>query len=402
MRDVFERAIRENPDDPAGYAAYADWLHRQGDPRGEFIQVQTALEDETLASDRRKELKSREEALFSKHKAEWVGEWAEYPNIGRRENVWKAPDPSWVPYRFARGLLTAVEIGHLTVNLARQLVRAPQLSFVRELTVHGIAHEWKRQFEEGPDTAGRDRGHPAQYVLVKWPQLRHLRAFRFGGPEPFDYDSDCCPYNCHTPGDLAADFAEQMPEVEQLHFMAHVREEAHRLVALPMYRLRALLLYHGWNYPLDRLADNPSLTNLRELCCHPHATEWKGRRMEGPYIRRPHLRAVCQSKYLMALTHLQLRLADFGDEGIDEIVRSGLLKRLRVLDLRHGTVTDAGARALAACPDLKHLDHLDLSWNRLTPAGVAALVATGVRAALNRQQGANTDDWETFGHGDIE
>jgi hypothetical protein len=235
-------------------------------------------------------------------------------------------------------------------------------------------------------------------VLVRWPQLRHLRVFRFGGCEPFDYDADWNPYRSHTPGDLAAAFARQIPDVEDLHLMAHVRHEADEVAALPMPNLRVLLLYHGWNYPLDKLADNPSLTHLRELYCHPHAVE-PG---DEPYIRLPHLRAVCRSRRLRALTHLQLRLADFGDEGINEIVASGLLKRLKVLDLRHGLVTDAGARALAASPDLKHLDHLDLSWNRLTPAGVAALTATGVRVTLNRQQGANTDEWETFGQGDIE
>ncbi len=45
MREAFEQAIREGPDDLASHAACADWLQEQGDPRGEFIRVQLALED---------------------------------------------------------------------------------------------------------------------------------------------------------------------------------------------------------------------------------------------------------------------------------------------------------------------------------------------------------------------
>ena len=338
MRDVFERAIRANPDDAAGYAAYADWLQEQGDPRGEFIQVQLGLEDETLPAARRKELAAREEALLAgtgprgSATGPTTRTSAGGPTSGRR-------DPDWLPYRFTRGLLTAVEVGNLTVDLAREVVRAPQLRFVRELSVRGIAYQEPGEYEDGPDTQGV-REEPAQHVLVRWPQLRHLRVFRFGGCEPFDYDADWNPYRSHTPGDLAAAFARQMPDVEEMHLMAHVRHEADEVAALPMPNLRVLLLYHGWNYPLARLADNPSLTNLRELYCHPHAVE-PG---DEPYIRLPDLRALCRSRHLTGLTHLQLRLADFGDEGIDEIVASGLLKRLKVLDLRHGLVTDAGAR----------------------------------------------------------
>ena len=104
----------------------------------------------------------------------------------------------------------------------------------------------------------------------------------------------------------------------------------------------------------------------------------------------------------MSLTHLQLRLSDVGDAGIEEIIQSGLLRRLKVLDLRHGAVTDEGARALAASPDVKHLDRLDLAWNRIGPAGQAALRKTGVNVHLIRQHGADAEQWNLFGDGDIE
>src|SRR5437773_11188809 len=74
MREAFEQAILENPDEVANYAAYADWLTEQGDPRGEFIQVQLALEDESVPAKKRQELKRREKALLKEHEREWLGE----------------------------------------------------------------------------------------------------------------------------------------------------------------------------------------------------------------------------------------------------------------------------------------------------------------------------------------
>src|SRR2546425_1209332 len=45
LRRSLEDALAEDPDDLATHMAYADHLVELGDPRGEFIQVQLALED---------------------------------------------------------------------------------------------------------------------------------------------------------------------------------------------------------------------------------------------------------------------------------------------------------------------------------------------------------------------
>ena len=125
--------------------------------------------------------------------------------------------------------------------------------------------------------------------------------------------------------------------------------------------------------------------------------------MTSMLIRLPELKAVCRSKYLTSLTHLRLRLTDFGDDGVREIVDSGILGRLKVLDLRHGTVTDEGAKVLAACPDLRKLERLDLSRNALTKAGVNALRATKVPADLEYQYSAEAlENQEHLYAGDYE
>src|SRR5436190_1222239 len=72
LREALERALVENPDDTASHMAYADHLTESGDPFGEFVQVQLALEDESLTAKRRKELKSREKKLLDAHSATWL------------------------------------------------------------------------------------------------------------------------------------------------------------------------------------------------------------------------------------------------------------------------------------------------------------------------------------------
>src|SRR5436305_1044361 len=44
---ALEAALVAHPDEVAAHSAYADYLTEAGDPRGEFIQVQLALEDAT-------------------------------------------------------------------------------------------------------------------------------------------------------------------------------------------------------------------------------------------------------------------------------------------------------------------------------------------------------------------
>src|SRR5262249_33957298 len=69
-----EAALIENPDDLANHMAYADYLTEQGDPRGELIQVQLALEDASRSAAERKKLHQREEELLVRHGRQWLGE----------------------------------------------------------------------------------------------------------------------------------------------------------------------------------------------------------------------------------------------------------------------------------------------------------------------------------------
>lgn len=387
--EAFERSIHANPHDTTTIAAYADWLTEYDNPRGGFMQVQLALENESLPKAERKQLQLREAELLQEHEKDWVGEWADlYTAPTSTEGRGQINHTGGKKYEFKRGLLTTANFGDLTVAAARAFVKAPQTRFVRELFIGYYA--WEEEFEPGPDVPADADSDPAKYVMLRWPGLRQVRRFQYGWISDEVY-GDFCKFQSHLSGDHIYDFVKQMPDIEELLIFAHV-QDATKLVALPMPNLRVLQLYHAWDYPLDRFAKNPWVTNLTHLLCHPHALESGNE----PYIRLPQLRAICRSEYLTKLTHLRLRLADFGDDGVREIIASGILKRLKVLDLRHGAVTDEGARLLAACPDLKNLERLDLSRNGLTDAGKAALLATKVPVELDFQH-AEIGDQEAYG-----
>ena len=78
LQRSLEPALVEDPDDLAAHSAYADYLAEQGDPRGEFIQVQLALEDPGRPPAERQQLRGREADLLARHGRQWLGPLAPY------------------------------------------------------------------------------------------------------------------------------------------------------------------------------------------------------------------------------------------------------------------------------------------------------------------------------------
>jgi hypothetical protein len=161
-----------------------------------------------------------------------------------------------------------------------------------------------------------------------------------------------------------------------------------RLFSLPtLSNLRVLRHYNGFCYPLEALAENAALGKLTHLLCYPNSRA----RLEGrdrgwaTAISRAGVKAVCWSPHLKSLTHLQMRCCDGGDEMVQDVVFSGILRRLKLLDLRHGRVGDAGAKELARCPEVKGME-IDLVNNRLTDRGVSALLLAGAKLRSEGQQ----------------
>jgi hypothetical protein len=180
-----------------------------------------------------------------------------------------------------------------------------------------------------------------------------------------------------------------MTRLEELYLFAQHCETNRLFASLALTNLRVLIVYHDDAYPLEVLAANPALGNLRTLRLHP-AHGYPG---EECYLPRAQVRALLHSPHLGALKELHLHGSDLGDEGCAEIVRSGILKRLEVLDLRHGSITDAGARVLAECPDVRRLRLLSLENNELTDAGRALLRGQGIEVCCERQNQVGSDEY---------
>jgi uncharacterized protein (TIGR02996 family) len=387
LRGVLEAAIIAGPHDRAAYMAYADYLQEEGDPQGEFIQVQLRLEDESLPTAERKKLQARERQLLAEHQDEWVGEWAMLIEPEAPFGRGQIDTAGGVTFRFERGCLAEVYLPCLGATCARSFVRSPQTRLVRKLFV-GTNHY--------KDDGGIDE-------LRNWPHLGSLRFFQIGWTSDEEY-GDFCHFQCHTSVSSVSAFVTKMPLLEELYVFAWGVEDLGKLFALPLPNLRVLQVYHNWDHPLAKLAKNASLGKLTHLLLHPKAAgSWSD---DLPYIKDDDVQAVLRSPHLTSLTHLRLRLTTFGDAGCREIVKSGILKRLKVLDLRHGRISDDGARVLMACPELKNLEHLDLSRNELSRKGIQALKALGISLDAKHQHESTAedevDDMEFLMEGDYE
>jgi hypothetical protein len=167
------------------------------------------------------------------------------------------------------------------------------------------------------------------------------------------------------------------PQLEELTVHAHISaEEATRLFAAPMRALRKLAVCCAQHYPLDRLAKNATLTQLRTVKLFPHRRE----DTDAAYLNADGLRLLGASKHLTALTDLTFKLWSGGDAAADTLVKTGLLFRLERLDLSCGNLTDRGAEKIArALKSQAHrLRFLDLSKNAVTEAAAQAIGSAGV------------------------
>jgi uncharacterized protein (TIGR02996 family) len=69
---AFLRAITAAPDDAAPRLVYADWLDERGDPRGEFIRLQTAMDALPVSGEAYAARRPRREALRAEIDPAWL------------------------------------------------------------------------------------------------------------------------------------------------------------------------------------------------------------------------------------------------------------------------------------------------------------------------------------------
>lgn len=362
LHDPFLKAIQKDPDNYDAYGIYADWLSERGDPRGEFIHLQWQLENPKLTGAARQKVVKQEKALLKKHQREWLGDLAEelLDNPHKESGHYSF---SKNPYRFtfARGFLDSLSIGYLLPSVASQIASSPATSLLRTLKVANVENGefLAEEFEEYADKNWEYEDYPSIDALAKG-KLENLRELRID--EELGYDT------CHMSAPGVHKIVKHSPRIEVLHLAAH-EINAKMLFRAPMPALKSLTLLHGWSYPLEILGKNDSLKNLESIHCFPHCKDFDD---EEPNITFKGLKGLCQSKSLQSLKHLCLKSTDFGDKGIAELLRSGLIQRLESLELIYGAATDKSVAALAES-DLGNLQRLDLTGNYLSATGVKDL-----------------------------
>ena len=371
-QEALEAALIDNPDDLATHSAYADFLSQQGDPRGEFIQVQLRLEDATVGVQERTTLRQREQALLDKHIQDWLGPL--YPDLLRQSSDPFARPPE---FRFSKGWLDSLFVPVLRVDLARTFVKAAdRLRLLRRLTIDDA-------FVDDDDVKAMN---PAE-VLAEIPSLPTLAEFSYREAlDSFRMNQHFWPRE--MPVDRRPDnmngLLEKMPNLTSLSTESALLDMKRLFAQQISPRLRILKVRSRAVYPLQELADNPAVAGLTGL--HLDALPF-ARMDESPtaYLPFEPLRALLESKHFGNLTHLRIGPSDLGDMGCRLLIDSGLLKRLRLLDLSDGTITDAGAQMFAYSPDAKRLELLRLSRNRLTEVGRRLLELAGISADASDQ-----------------
>jgi uncharacterized protein (TIGR02996 family) len=372
LRQALEAALVANPEDLSAHRAYADWLAEQGDPRGEFIQMQLALE-QASGSDRNR-LAQQERALLRQHQEAWLGELAR-AFLGRDD----------ITFRFCRGWLDEVRVGTLREDLAELLAQAPEIRLLRRfLVVNPEAQKLDRSEAYRTHVlAGVAWFDPdeeaALQPLLDSPYLGNVRVFQLGDPEH---------ERCDVGDGPIAGLIEKMPQLEELRLFLWRLEEAERIFSLPLPHLRILHVGGEFDYPLSALSQNASLGALEELLLQPAAPDGHSKIFPDACIE------LLQSPHLTALRRLYLCFLLAGDLVCEALAESSLLARLRVLELEYSQITDAGAALLAGNRDLGQLERLDLVGNHLTEESIAQLRGTGVYLAWEPQVPEDTEDGE--------
>ena len=174
-RQALEDFLAANPDDIAAHSAYADWLTENGDPRGDYIRLQLALEDKTQPADQLKAMEQAAEKIRKKHEADWLGSFNEFVNPSKWQiltHLRRSVDRDLVAH-FRWGWMHEVAITAPTDQFWASLLASPASRLLQRLTVLVV-----------PDADIPDPTEWLKYT-TKFPALRYLCV----NADQFDDDS---------------------------------------------------------------------------------------------------------------------------------------------------------------------------------------------------------------------
>jgi len=365
-RQILEEALLAQFDDLATHSAYADLLMEEGDPRGEFIQLQIALDNSNRPHRELETMRVRASEIRFAHEREWLGQLATHLMPPRRSGRVDPVEPNCT-YGWMRGWLGRLSIFSLNARLVEAFATAPELRMLQELSI--------------AQTRDVQRPAPDLTAWIESPYFHRLRMFRLGDPEQA---------NCTAEGSQAvALVTKSASTLERLELLAEHTDTA-SLFTLAMRNLRELRVDYADRYPLDLLAMNSGLRKVERIAFDPrpeYRTPVEGQEMELATTSLEEIRAFCHAPQWEKLNYLRIRLTGSGDMFCEELVRSGLLQRLKNLDLCQTGMTDEGARILAECHNTANLKQLDVQGNQLSVTAVEQLMDLDIKVHAAYQMG---------------
>jgi uncharacterized protein (TIGR02996 family) len=319
MKELLQ-AVLERPDDDAPRLVYADALMAEGDPRGEFIQVQCALKarrGDTSA------LMTRERALLSAHKAQWE---APFEGVGL---VWSRGFPE-----------TVIGQGKALVKLLPACVEELP---IRSVTVSSTDLD-------------------SFVALTKLPALRRVAELEISGSDRYDD---------WTIGDVGAEALARAP-MDALRKLTlgpnRIGTEGSLHLSMALWLMKLTKFAYGGNVLDANIVG--SLTSVRELSIQGNSVPCTSLNDGIERLRLSDCRLIGALPKLPHLHTLILDQSRVGDEGALELVR-GPFPKLEVLRLDHNGIGDLGAAALSATQ--LPLVELNLSNNYIKTTGATAL-----------------------------
>ncbi|MBA3393679.1 MAG: TIGR02996 domain-containing protein [Deltaproteobacteria bacterium] len=347
-----ERAIVEDPEDPESYLVLADYLQREGDPRGELIVLQLRGETDPAA------YKAAQKYL-DKHREALIGPLAPHQKVHDGSN-----DDAFI---WRRGYIDRAKVScpdddadESAAEIVELLLRHPVGRFLRELAIG---------FDGQPGDGALD-GVIAAISEQLAPSLRKLHLGDFEYP-------DQCEISWFEVGDLG-ELWRALPRLQHLVVQGGTFE----LGDIEHERLERLEVFTG----------GLATTNARAIAslrCPQlrHLDVWYGGEDHGWDGSIQDIAPLLARVDLPQLRHLGLRNCELTDEICAAIVTSPLLPQLAVLDLSMGTLSDEGARMLARQRDaLRHLEVLDVSKSFLSNDGRDSLRGICARVIDDDQQ----------------
>jgi len=379
-REALEAALVATPDDTALHSAYADLLLEEGDPRGEYIRLQLAYEDRNQPAGKLRELEDLAHKMRQQHEREWLGDlWQFTQRPPSARSIAEPMEPN-VDVSWRRGWIDGIRIGQLSDALVMAIARNPLTRLLGSFAVV--------QNTEPMETRTEPYEMPVQIhlqPLIDAGRFANLRHFEVGSVEE----------RIAAEGWQIDDAVDVMPNLESIKLCVDSFSES-GLFGGDYPRLHTIdIVYNNPRCRFYILGMNDGLPNLRRLSLDTVAVMPDRGELgsEREPITPTDLGMFFRTENLKALEYLVFRNGEFGDAGVEELLASGFITRLKGLDLCRCNITDDGAQLLAAHPHVRHLEYLHLDNNLLSPIGIDALEAIGHEISPNQLFGPPPRDF---------